>query len=126
MGEVQSRYKKMKKDGVGGRRSVGELMQQISADIAAGNDGDILDMQCTMHMDESMPHLSRQSHTMQSTQESLDLESTWTLPEPPLRQARSLEYESLSLEQLEKSDSTSDKMMILETKDFSEEPTITG
>jgi hypothetical protein len=66
MGEIHSRYRKMKKDGLGSRRSVGDLMEKISSDIAGGNEGDILDMQCTMHMDESMPHL-RQSHTMQST-----------------------------------------------------------
>ena len=45
---------------------MGDLIRKISADIGAGNEGDILDMQCSNHMDEKAPHLWH-SHTMQST-----------------------------------------------------------
>jgi hypothetical protein len=105
MGERQSRQLKATEDprkGVGGRRSMADLIRKISADIGSGNEGDILDMQCSNHMDESAPHLWH-SHAMQSTQGSSVMELMESpLPEPPLRQARSLEYESLSLEQLER------------------------
>lgn len=62
------------------------LIEQISADIADGNEGDMLDMQAKQSQDKSCPHLYQMNsyiseHTRSTAQESLGSSSAGKSPQ---------------------------------------------
>ena len=73
------------------------LFEKISADIADGNEGEMLDMQCKNQMEA--PHLwqDQSDKTTMTTEGDIEVIQIWGLPSPPLRKTKSLEFEDLNL-----------------------------
>ena len=99
MGEVQSSPASMNRF-VEGEKYLHKhtLMEQISEDIAAGNEGDILDMQCKMLMEHDLPHLweSHESVSTRSSDSEIEMERD-VMMEGPLRFERNIMNKSKTM-----------------------------
>lgn len=88
MGEVQSSPASMNRF-VEDNRHLHKhtLMEQICEDIASGNEGDILDMQCKMLLEHDLPHLW-ESHETLSTRSDSSSENDMMEGSPSMREIK--------------------------------------